>query len=68
MRSRLEAAIAAHPILATGAFAALVAVVDLTLDVLVLGAVSPGRTLLFVIAFTALFVVSIRDVADFDLF
>jgi hypothetical protein len=68
MRDRLEAAIAAHPVVATVVFAALVAVVDLTLDVLVLGAVSPGRTLLFVVAFTALFVVSIRDIADLDLF
>ena len=67
MKDRLEAAIAARPVQATAAFAVLVAVVDVTLDAVVLGELAPGRTLVFVVVFTALFVLSIRDVADVDL-
>ncbi len=68
MKERLEGGIAAHPYLAVALFAVVVAVVDTALDLVILGEVAPGRTLVFVVVFTALFAFSIRDTADFGLF
>jgi hypothetical protein len=66
MTGRVEGWIAAHPVLATLAVAALVAVVDVTVDVVALGEVSPGRTLLFVVAFTGLFVAFLHEKGYLD--
>ena len=68
MKARFEAAIAARPVLATVVFAALVAVVDVTLDVVVLGELAPGRTVFFVVLFTALFVLGLNNEGYVDWF